>query len=116
MPLPQRRIVEGSQRVQLEDFRENVTHYLNELGTGTVLTIEDHGKVLAEVRAPIPVDTGPRRPGLLKGRFTVPDDFDETPPEENRRCPGALKGKLFMADDFDETPAEIIDAMENGPL
>ena len=29
------------------------------------------------------------------------------------RRPGALKGKLWVADDFDDTPQDILDAFEN---
>jgi prevent-host-death family protein len=32
------------------------------------------------------------------------------------RKPGSLKGKIWMADDFNETPEELIDLFYNGPV
>ncbi|MFQ5660351.1 MAG: type II toxin-antitoxin system Phd/YefM family antitoxin [Gammaproteobacteria bacterium] len=37
-------------------------------------------------------------------------------PARKPRKPGSLKGKIWMADDFDETSEDIIDAFYNGPI
>lgn len=37
-------------------------------------------------------------------------------PVRTQRKPGALKGKIWLAEDFNETPRELIDEFYNGPI
>lgn len=38
------------------------------------------------------------------------------PSQAEPRRPGSMKGKIWVADDFDETPEWLIDLFENGPI
>ena len=75
------------QRLGVREFRGNVSGYLQQVRMGQSFLVTSHNKVLAEIRPPAPDVQTPRKPG-------------------------ALRGKIRMADDFDHLPADLLAAME----
>lgn len=77
--------------VGVREFRGNLSAYLMRAQRGERFVVVSRGKPIAElgeVREPV---RAPRRPG-------------------------ALKGKIWIAEDFDETDEDLLDIMENGPI
>lgn len=75
-------------RIGIRELRGNLSKYLKEANQGTAVLVTSRDVVIAELRAPSPKLLPPRRPG-------------------------ALKGRIQMADDFDTLPDDILDAMES---
>lgn len=73
--------------VSVRELRANLSVLLREARNGTTFHVISQGQLIAEIRPPSAALVTTRRPG-------------------------ALKGKICMADDFDLLPAEVLDAME----
>ena len=73
----------------MAEFRTKLADCVSFVARGGTVTVTSHGKPVARLVAPEPVLHMPW---------------------------GALRGQVRMADDFDELPADIIDAIENGPV
>lgn len=76
-------------RIGVRELRGKLGDYLRQVENGARILILSRGKPVAELGAP----TG------------------EEPKREPRR-PGGLKGKIWMADDWDEWPPEILESFE----
>lgn len=78
------------ERVGVRDLRGNLADYLSRAREGATFLVMSRGEVLAQI--------GP-------------------PPSSERpkRRPGALRGKISMAQDFDATPESLLDIVEGGP-
>lgn len=62
------------------EFRANMSSYLKKISEGASFVIVSRGKPVADVVAHAPPPPlGPRPLGLMKGQFTIPDDFDTLP-------------------------------------
>lgn len=68
-------------RVDLHEFQSNMTAILQEARNGRSFLLASHGEILAELRPPSPSSRPFRRPGALRGRIKMMDDFDTLPAE-----------------------------------
>jgi antitoxin (DNA-binding transcriptional repressor) of toxin-antitoxin stability system len=75
-------------RVAVQEFRDNLTSFLKQVEDGERFVLSSHGKVVAEI--------GPPSSDVVT------------------RKPGALRGKIKVADDFDSLPADALTSMEDG--
>lgn len=63
--------------VNLSEAKAHLGKYVAQAAGGEVITICERNQPLAELRGIIQAEKGaPLRPGLLKGQFKVPDDFN----------------------------------------
>ena len=68
-------------RIDLEEAKRDFNRCIDLVEQGETLVILRHSKEIAEIRS-LGQDEKPPRPyGLCEGEFSVPDDFDESPPE-----------------------------------
>jgi len=74
--------------VGVQALRENLSDYLRRVQQGASFVVMSQGEAVAELRAPT-----------------------NAPPPPPRR-PGALKGRIVMAEDFDTWPDDLLDAFE----
>lgn len=66
-------------QIGIRAFRERLSGYLRQAREGESFLVTSNGEVLAEIRPP-PTSLRPqRRPGALRGRFTMAPDFDALP-------------------------------------
>ena len=79
----------GALELAVKDFRARLADCLGIVASGGSVVVTSRGRPVARLVAPEPARSIPY---------------------------GALRGRIRMADDFDELPAEIIDAMESGPI
>lgn len=89
-----------SKIVGVRELRGNLSGYLRRLATGESFDIVSRGKKIGELRAP------------SKERDDWPSSDPKSP---NFRKPGAMKGKIWMADDWDSWSEEELAAFD-GPL
>ncbi len=75
------------EKVGVREFRGNLSGFLRQVRQGKSFLVMSHDQVVAEVRPP-----------------------PET--QRPRRRPGALRGKIHMANDFDVLPQDLLSAME----
>ena len=69
-------------RVTIDEIQRDPLRYLRQVAAGETFIILQADKAIAELR-PILSNSKQLRPfGLCAGEFTVPDDFDESLPEE----------------------------------
>lgn len=80
--------ISSPRRVGVREFRGNLTSFLKQVEEGQRFVLTSHHKVVAEI--------GPPSSDVVV------------------RKPGALRGKIKVADDFDSLPADILTSMENG--
>ena len=80
--------VSSPRRVGVREFRGNLTSFLKQVQEGQRFVLMSHHKVVAEIGPPSP-DVAVRKPG-------------------------ALRGKIRISDDFDSLPADVLKAMEDG--
>ena len=73
-------------RVGAREFRDNLASFLRQVEEGQRFLLTSHHKIIAEIGPPS-TDVAVRRPG-------------------------ALRGKIKLADDFDAPPADVLNAME----
>lgn len=74
--------------VGVRELRGNLSGYLRQARQGRTFVVMSRGKPVAELRA------------LQKGNAP--------------RRPGGLKGRIWMADDFDALPDDVLEAIEGG--
>lgn len=67
------------ERVGVREFRANLTGFLRRVRHGQSFLVTSHDQVLAEVRPPSPAALKPRKPGELRGKIRMADDFDTFP-------------------------------------
>jgi prevent-host-death family protein len=68
--------------INVHEAKTHLSRILEEVAAGAEVTIAKAGKPVARL-VPIGPVTRPKTLGLLRGRITVPDDFDAPlPPEE----------------------------------
>ena len=84
----------AARRIEMADFRDDVTRYLRQAREGASFLVIWDNEVVAELRPP----PGPPAPRPL------------------RRLAGAMRGKIWMADDWDTWPEGFIEAMVDGPI
>jgi antitoxin (DNA-binding transcriptional repressor) of toxin-antitoxin stability system len=65
-------------RVGVREFRGNLTSFLKRVEDGERFVLTSHHKVVAEIGPPSK-DTVVRRPGALRGKIKVAEDFDSLP-------------------------------------
>ena len=80
--------ITAPRRVGVREFRGNLTAFLKQIQEGQRFVLTSHHKVVAEIGPPS-IDTPVRKPG-------------------------ALRGKIRVSDDFDTLPADVLKAMEDG--
>ncbi|PDT07224.1 antitoxin of toxin-antitoxin stability system [Rhizobium sp. M1] len=83
-----RQQIPSPRRVGVREFRGNLTSFLKQVEDGQRFVLTSHHKVVAEI--------GPPSAGAVM------------------RKPGALRGKIKVADDFDGLPADVLKSMEDG--
>ncbi|OWV83363.1 antitoxin of toxin-antitoxin stability system [Rhizobium sp. N122] len=83
-----RQQIPSPRRVGVREFRGNLTSFLKQVEDGQRFVLTSHHKVVAEI--------GPPSAGVVM------------------RKPGALRGKIIVADDFDGLPADVLKSMEDG--
>lgn len=83
-----RHITSSPRRVGVREFRGNLTSFLRQVEEGQRFVLTSHHKVVAEI--------GPPSSDVAN------------------RKPGGLRGKIKLADDFDSLPADVSKAMEDG--
>jgi prevent-host-death family protein len=66
--------VAAMSEIGLREAKAHLSALIDRVEQGQTLTLTRHGKPVARI-VPIPE----RRPGMLKGRIGMADDFDETP-------------------------------------
>lgn len=74
-------------RVGVRELRTNLSSLLRQARHGASFLVMSRNEVVAEIHPPATTD-------------------------KVRRKPGALKGKIRIAEDFDVLPADILDLME----
>lgn len=62
-------------RVGVREFRGNLTSFLKQVQEGQRFVLMSHHKIVAEIGPPL-ADVIVRKPGALRGRIKVSDDFD----------------------------------------
>lgn len=65
-------------RVGVREFRGNLTSFLKQVEEGQRFVLTSHHKVVAEIGPPSS-DVVIRKPGALRGKIKVADDFDSLP-------------------------------------
>ena len=78
----------SARRVGVREFRGNLTSFLKQVQDGQRFILMSHHKVVAEIGPP-------------SGEIAV-------------RKPGALRGRIKVSEDFDSLPPDVLKAMENG--
>jgi antitoxin (DNA-binding transcriptional repressor) of toxin-antitoxin stability system len=81
----------GPTRVNVREFRANLSRYLKQAEAGAAIAILSHDKIVAELRPPAP-------PAQFPCTF------------------GALKDKITLTPGWDDPDEELIDIMINGPI
>ncbi|RVK85992.1 antitoxin of toxin-antitoxin stability system [Sinorhizobium meliloti] len=61
----------------MREFRGNLTSFLKQVEEGQRFVLTSHHKVVAEIGPPSSVVI--RKPGALRGKIKVADDFDSLP-------------------------------------
>jgi antitoxin (DNA-binding transcriptional repressor) of toxin-antitoxin stability system len=69
------------QRVGVREFRGNLTGFLRQVRLGASFLVMSRDHVLAEVRPPPETERPRRRPGALRGKIRMAEDFDVLPPD-----------------------------------
>ena len=60
--------------IGIREAKAHLSELIERVERGETLTLTRHGRPVARI-----VPVAERRPGLLKGRIGMADDFDETP-------------------------------------
>lgn len=68
-------------QVNIHHAKTHLSRLVEEAAAGGEIVIAKAGKPVARLVALSP-ESGPRRPGILRGRMQVADDFDAPLPEE----------------------------------
>lgn len=83
--------------VGVRELRANMSRYLRLAGEGRTVVVMSRGAPIAKLGPHVAASDAP-----------MPATADQT----KRRKPGVLKGKIWMADDFDEWPEDILASFE----
>lgn len=62
--------------INVHDFKTHYSKYLEQVQNGEEIFVGKHGKAIAKL-VPLPQALEPRKPGALKGKIWISDDFDE---------------------------------------
>ncbi|MBY5866525.1 antitoxin of toxin-antitoxin stability system [Rhizobium leguminosarum] len=65
-------------RVGVREFRGNLTSFLKQVQDGQRFVLTSHHKAIAEIGPPS-VDVAVHKPGALRSKIKVSDDFDNLP-------------------------------------
>ena len=76
--------------VNIHAAKTHLSRLLNEVAAGEEIVIAKAGKPVARL-VPFEPRREPRRPGLMKGKIRIADDFDDPLPEE---IMAAFRGEL----------------------
>ena len=68
-------------RIGLGEFQADMAEILRDARRGGSFLITSQEEVLAEIGPPAPAPRLPRRPGALRGRIRMAEDFDRLPPD-----------------------------------
>lgn len=68
-------------RIGIREFRGNLNAFLKEVQEGQSFVLTSHHKAVAEVR-PAQLAYVERKPGALRGRIKMAEDFDALPDAE----------------------------------
>ena len=71
------------QIVNIHDAKTNLSKLIEKVVAGEDVTLAKAGKPVAKIVA-YKEDEKPRKPGLLKGKIVIPDDFDDESEEINK--------------------------------
>ena len=69
-------------RVSIEEIEHDLAAYLQRVEEGETLIITRFDKAVAEIKPMTQQSKSPRPFGLCAGEFSVPDDFNESLPED----------------------------------
>jgi len=69
------------QIVGVRELRGKLSDYLRRAAAGESFDVMVRGRKVAELRAPATPDANFRKPGALKGRVWISDDFNDPLPE-----------------------------------
>jgi len=69
------------ERVGVRELRSNLTQFLRQVRQGRSFLVMSHDTVVAELRPPPHAEPFCRRPGALRGKIKMADDFDVLPPD-----------------------------------
>lgn len=67
--------------INIHDAKTHFSKYVDEVVLGNEVIIGKHGKPVAKLVPFSPVQNISRKPGILKNKLWVADDFDEMPDE-----------------------------------
>lgn len=81
MAEPERDEAATPRRLGVREFRANMTGFLRQARHGRSFPVTSRGEVLAEIHPPSPSIRSRRRPGALRGRIRMAEDFDALPPD-----------------------------------
>ena len=70
-----------SEPINLYDAKTNLSQLVERAAAGEEIIIAKAGRPMARLM-PLQVRTGPRVPGLLKGKIRIGPDFEDALPEE----------------------------------
>lgn len=69
------------EKINIHDAKTRLSQLVERVEAGEEIVIARAGRPVARL-APLTSRAGPRRLGLLDGRFRIPDDFNAPLPEE----------------------------------
>lgn len=72
----------GMTTVSVQEASAKLEDLLRRVEQGEEIAIERDGAVVARLVPPGEAGAAPRRPGLWKGKFRTPDDFNEPLPRD----------------------------------
>lgn len=73
--------MKGSGQVNVHDAKTNLSRIVEEVANGAEVVIAKAGKPMAKL-VPIKTAVPVRKPGFLKGKIRIADDFDAPLPPE----------------------------------
>ena len=68
-------------RLGVREFRGNMADFLRQAQGGRSFLVPSRDEVLAEIHPPSKSVLPPRRPGMLRGKIRMAEDFDSLPPD-----------------------------------
>lgn len=68
-------------QVNIHEAKTNLSRLVEQAANGTEIVIAKAGKPMARL-VPIQSPASPRKPGFLKGRLWIADDFDAPLPDD----------------------------------
>ncbi len=77
--------------VNIHEAKTHLSRYVQQAANGEEIIIAKAGKPIARLVSLAPEQRGPRKLGIARGRFKIPEDFGQAYAEEIR--------KMFEGDD-----------------